>query len=246
MNRQNAQIHSQSFAESQQSNLIDSVNEPPTKGILSQQNINFSPKCSLKLSTVVFVIMSLLFFVCGIPELVAFNQLKDKIVDYTECKDKKLCVVEFNLENDLEFPWIYYKIEGFFANYREYVVSRDLKQLLGKARTEEELKDHCESAYLMSQLGVENKSFSGDDIAGTEIAIPCGSVASSYFKDSFKLYKISDTNKDLPQSEPSLTSIFLNETEISNYYDRKYNYKNGISAQKTQWVDIEHDGKSFT
>jgi hypothetical protein len=50
-------------------------------------------------------------------------------------------------------PKIYYKLENFYANHRNFVKSRNYKQLRGNDLTAAELGTTCDPVLKMSDLG---------------------------------------------------------------------------------------------
>jgi hypothetical protein len=48
-----------------------------------------------------------------------------------------ICKLSFVLEQDLVNPKIYYKLENFYANHRNFVKSRSYKQLRGTVLTKD-------------------------------------------------------------------------------------------------------------
>lgn len=53
-----------------------------------------------------------------------------------ESGSTQICDVSFTIANDLEAPvYIYYQIENFIANSKDYITSRNHKQLMGSPLT---------------------------------------------------------------------------------------------------------------
>lgn len=75
-------------------------------------------------------------------------------------------------------------------------------------------------------------SYNKKALSGNDTAIPCGLVAKSFFQDEFYI-KASDE-----------ISIDIDETKISDPYDRKYNFKNSKDSELTQWIDLSN-GKYY-
>ena len=48
------------------------------------------------------------------------------------CLKSDICTISFSPDKDLEKPKIYYRLENFYANHRNFVKSRSFKQLRGK------------------------------------------------------------------------------------------------------------------
>lgn len=138
----------------------------------------------------------------------------------------------------IEPVFVYYKLTNFYGNFRNYVISRDQYQLYGDDRTLNQLKKSCGDALYVKDVFKNNKdkyfTYDNKPLKETDVAIPCGLVAKSYFQDKFSFSLVSD--------DKSLTSILVNETNISDYYDFNYNFNNRKDSQSTQWLDLK-DGK---
>ena len=104
-----------------------------------------------------FFVIGIAFVAIGVGLLYFTNGIKEKELDYTECKNldnleeecaKTIqdawkpenlsnwkpckCEVPFKLDEDWEGPvYLYYGLTNFYQNHRRYVKSRDEKQLLG-------------------------------------------------------------------------------------------------------------------
>lgn len=79
-----------------------------------------------------------------------------------------------------------------------------------------------------STLSGQFQSYKGKPLNKEDIAKPCGLVAKAFFRDSFTI-------------QSDLKSIFINQTNISNYWDRDVSFKNSKDAFETQWLDY-NDG----
>ena len=55
------------------------------------------------------------------------------------------CEIKFTPTYSLDNPKIYYRLENFFGNHRDFVRSRDWKQLGGKSLNQENLSSKCEA-----------------------------------------------------------------------------------------------------
>ena len=132
--------------------------------------------------------------------LLSSNQVKEKIINYTECPsveypDKKCyqviaeniftrctCKVNFTLDEPFERDvFIYYGLTNFYQNHRRYVRSRDDKQLLG--RLSQNPSGDCEPYDYVEEGNVKKP------------IVPCGAIANSMFNDTF-LLKFQDKKRN--------------------------------------------------
>lgn len=91
-------------------------------------------------------------------------------------KNYTLCTMEFFLPEDLQPPVLYYyRLTRFYQNHRDYINSRDKKQLLGDSVSIDAIRS--------SDCGpLKTRQF----VTGSEqIIFPCGMIANSYFNDTF-------------------------------------------------------------
>jgi len=94
------------------------------------------------------------------------------------------------------------------------------------------LESSCEGAlynYEVNNKTINKTSVGKYALDPNAVAIPCGLIAKSYFRDEFFLYN----NKS--------DSIVINQTNIANADDVKYMFKNRDDWQKTQWIDMENE-----
>ncbi|KAJ0274119.1 hypothetical protein Brms1b_011232 [Colletotrichum noveboracense] len=91
-------------------------------------------------------------------------------------KNYTLCTMEFFLPEELQPPLLYYyRLTNFHQNHREYVNSRDKKQLMGDSVGINAIKS--------SDCGPLKTRQTED--GSEEIIYPCGMIANSYFNDTF-------------------------------------------------------------
>lgn len=85
--------------------------------------------------------------------LSASESLNDIIIRYDDkCLNKVVCNVELTPTVDLVNPKIYYRLENFYANHRDFVKSRSYKQLRGEDDDADE--SSCSPIYLNKDLGI--------------------------------------------------------------------------------------------
>lgn len=84
--------------------------------------------------------------------------------------------------------------------------------------------------YEVISFKENEKHFNTTPLNKDDIAVPCGLIAKSYFRDSYILNHFNSSE-----------DIFINETNIANPNDIKYLFKNTENATKTQWLDMENE-----
>ncbi|KAI8223099.1 hypothetical protein K4K54_006390 [Colletotrichum sp. SAR 10_86] len=91
-------------------------------------------------------------------------------------KNYTLCTMEFFLPEELQPPVLYYyRLTNFHQNHREYVNSRDKKQLMGDSVSINAIKSSDCGPLKTRQI----------EDGSEEIIFPCGMIANSYFNDTF-------------------------------------------------------------
>lgn len=164
------------------------------------------------------------FVSIGIGLMHVNNQVKEVIVDYTDCNNlaaetcssviqqfdefgKPLpCQCTLDLEvgaTDWEGQvFLYYGLTNFYQNHRLYVRSRDDKQLYGDLKSRNE---NCKPLWKKNE---------------THYYAPCGAIANSMFNDSITLQYTKAGEVDNWQPVPVLKRGIAWES------DRKYKFKN--------------------
>lgn len=75
-----------------------------------------------------FGLLSLIFGAIGGTALSRSNSLNEYLIRYDDhCMNQTTCNITFNLPFDLVNPKVYYKLDNFFANHRNFVKSRNFK-----------------------------------------------------------------------------------------------------------------------
>ena len=134
--------------------------------------------------------------------------------------------MNFEINKDLTPPiYVYYKLDKFYNNHREFVKSKDYEQLKGKSLLKEgncgDMKYYKD--YFNGKVPV---SYTGKELSPSSIMNPCGLISASTFNDTISFLKKEET-------------IFINETKISYKSDRKYMFKH--SEKEDQWIDVENE-----
>lgn len=132
---------------------------------------------------------------------------------------------------DLVEPKIYYQLENFYANHRNFVKSRNYKQLRGNHLSASELTT-CEPVVRMSDLGdnIPKLSINNTTLRGDDVAFPCGLIAKYYFNDA---YSLKETEND--------TDIPIDETNIAHSVDKDYKFKLPDNGENVAWLDVTNE-----
>ena len=203
------------------------------KSKFKQQKLpGWRPRPTITTFTVVFISFGVFFLIIGIVMLVLQSKIKEIKYRYDDvCKGNSTCYINFKFEEDIKSKIIiYYQLDNFKQNHRQYINSKNSDQLKGNSVSLQEIINNkdCESAVTNGDIGKGGKiAADGKSILNKdELAIPCGLFAKSYFNDNF-------TNWTLNGEE-----IIPNEKDIAYKKDRD-SYKN-IDLSK-QWVDIGNE-----
>jgi hypothetical protein len=143
----------------------------------------------------------------------------------------------FIVDEDIKGPiFIYYEINNFYGNHRDFIKSKIWSQLKGEINVDSNNNSACEGARLMSEMfdGDETKykTYKNILLNKTSFANPCGLIAKAYFTDEYEI--IDNNNK----------KINITSEGIANEYDKKYvfkRYKN--NPENFQWIDVENGKK---
>jgi len=179
-----------------------------------------------------FFVIGVAFIPIGVGLMYFSNQVKEVIIDYTECTNgaNEICsdVIKKYVDGipqkctcDLEIPkdeigdvdwegqvFLYYGLTNFYQNHRRYVKSRDDKQLYGDLSSS---NDDC-SPFLNNNA--------------SKIYAPCGAIANSLFNDSIQLQSKSGIAAWSP--------VPVTKTGIAWESDKKYKFKNPPTDDNTK------------
>jgi hypothetical protein len=147
----------------------------------------------------------------------------DYLIQYDDvCGDassSEICYLSVILPHDMKSPKVYYKLENFYANHRNFVKSRSYKQQ--RASTTSATSD-CSPVKEMSDLleSEQGYSYGGKKLSGNDTANPCGLIAKYYFQDAYALYETE-----------SMKMINISETGIAHKVDIDYKFKAPSDAE---------------
>jgi len=172
----------------------------------------------------------IVFVVIGVVLIVGAASVFEVEVRYDErcCKafcdeperrqDYNPCYLNFTVDEDVDpTVYLYYKLESFYANHRQFVRSRDDGQLYGTKDLLPNLLD-CEYDRNFAVEGIEKTSFGTYRVGGqynvlSNVISPCGLIAKAWFNDSFEILRGDEV-------------VALDETEISWKTDRVLKFEN--------------------
>ena len=127
--------------------------------------------------------------------------------------------------------FLYYELNNFYTNHRDFVRSKSYPQLRGEVHYDTRTSDRCQGASLVKEIFDNDSSkyisWKGKPLKGDDFANPCGLIAKSFFTDTYKLL---NSNGNV---------IKINETGISNEYDRTYMFKRYNESETKQWINVE-------
>ena len=196
------------------------------------------PVPSFGSTMIIFGIFGVIFLTLGITLYIMSDKIQDSItqydmtdngcgapksIDYNEIKNDpeiNSCKVTLRIDTDIPAPiYVYYQLENFYQNHRRYVKSRSNDQLLGTnlAVDSTEIKD-CDPIITNEQLEFTH-NVNGTLLDPAAAAVPCGLVAKSFFNDTFKLFKETES---ATQGE----EIRIDDSDIAWESDVKHKFKN--------------------
>ena len=189
------------------------------------------PVPTITSSTTTFFIFGTIFIIIGVfisslsKQIVEIKQRYDNVKKYSYGNIK----LEFEIEKNIKPPvMVYYQIDGFYQNHRRYVKSKDDDQLSGKDLTLSQIKKNgnCKPVETNKEMGAV-LNLNSANLDQDDVAIPCGLLARSFFRDNFTLFNDKQEKID------------INEKNIIYGADRK-KFKNTKDLSK-QWIDMEDE-----
>jgi len=83
---------------------------------------------TFRCAVICYVLLAALLGGFGALCLTSAMANNDLLIRYDDkCNGLAICTIQFKPEKDLESPKIYYKLENFYANHRNFVKSRSYK-----------------------------------------------------------------------------------------------------------------------
>ena len=193
------------------------------------------PVPTITSTTITFISFGIIFIIIGIIILIYSNKIHEVSVRYDlECHDlnNATCEKEIKIDKKIEKKvMVYYQLNNFYQNHRRYVKSKSDDQLKGKDVSLKSIKDSgdCDPVITNKEMGVGGqRSAKGVSILkDEELAIPCGLIAKSYFKDLFELF------------DDGGQKIEIDEKDIAWKADKELKYKNNDLDK--QWIDMTNE-----
>jgi hypothetical protein len=165
------------------------------------------------------------------------------------------CNLVFNITEKIPNPsYIYYELENFYMNHRDFVNSKIFKQLRGEVEVSSNNNSKCNGAIYMKDIYEHvnsNKTYHieklkmgrENDLNPNDFSIPCGLIAKAYFNDEYQLYK---KDKDFTNSNLNPNKrIDIIEKGIANEYDVDHMFKNFENWKSKQWLDITNGNLNY-
>lgn len=146
----------------------------------------------------------------------------------SNCQPNSVCTVSFSLGSSLKAPvFLLYKLDNFYQNHRRYIQSKSNEQLLGQAITTSQASI-CAPFITNAQMKV-SRSWGGVALDPNAVASPCGSIAYTFYNDTFSL------------SSASGVSFAIDESSISWPNDVYGKYRRAENSSATQWIDPQNE-----
>ena len=189
------------------------------------------PVPTITSTTITFVSFGIIFIIIGIIILIYSNKIHEVSIRYdTLCTSiNTKCEATIKIDKKIEKDvMVYYQINNFYQNHRRYVKSKSDDQLKGKTVSLKSIKDSgdCDPVITNSEMDV-SESITGKTLDPDDVAVPCGLIAKSFFRDTFSL-------KDDKNNE-----IEIDSNDIAWKADRELKYKNGDKDK--QWIDMTNE-----
>lgn len=129
-------------------------------------------------------------------------------------------------------PKLYYQLENFYANHRNFVKSRNFQQLRGIWLESSSLTS-CSPVQTMEQLTSSTtlkRAIDGTILKSTDPAYPCGLIAKYYFSDTFAMF------------DSSKKSVSISEKGIAHSVDINNKFKlTETNPQSRAWLDVTNE-----
>ena len=129
-------------------------------------------------------------------------------------------------------PKVYYRLDNFYANYRQYIRSRDWKQLRGIDQPYAISVPKCDPVFINDNLLDEHwykqTELSVFPFKGNNTANPCGLIAKYRFDDQF--VSISDRNG---------LDITIDDSNIAHSLEEKrFVINDDVKLRGDYWTDV--------
>jgi hypothetical protein len=142
-----------------------------------------------------------------------------------KCSGQVSCTVKFTPDVTLKSPNLYYEIENFYGNHRNFVKSLSYSQLRGN---EDASTSSCDPIEKNKDVSTDLKALDGTKLPENGKANPCGLRAKYIFTDTYTMSKGS-------------TPVPIDETKISHSVDRNSKFQRPDNYRSIQWNDTANE-----
>lgn len=199
--------------------------------VLRQELKSYTPNCNIKFAIFSYVILIILFLAFGLPILIISSKIIEVSMDFTDCLSL-VCSHSFTVNDTISPPiYLYYEIDNFYSNHRYYQKSKVVDQLRGRLHVDSLGNIDCKGAIYVYEMFDNDTSkyhtYTGESLKAEDYANPCGLIAKSYYND---------TNFHLNNTRGE--DWFINETYITNAYDRKFVFGQIANSTSIQWINV--------
>ncbi|EGR32922.1 ligand-effect modulator 3 LEM3 family protein, putative [Ichthyophthirius multifiliis] len=241
-------------------NLPQKVNIQQEKKDFTQQEeeeLNQWKSSNKLFGGTIYLVSGLYLLIAGIIFAIKNEEVIEYKVNYgilDKClnpSETSICEFILQIEQTMKQPiFVYYEMKNFNQNHQIYLESYDYSQLYSNSndslnsnrckpfRTNMDLNEKFQKQINQNNPSKEiilknlnGKIFQNSQL--NDVAFPCGLRAFTIFNDEYKIYN-SEVQK---QNE-----IFVNSTNISWNYDKKYMKNlNTQDYKDKQWLDLEDE-----
>ena len=193
------------------------VTKKPKDTALKQQRVPaWQPIYSVGFVVPSFFLIGIAFLPIGIGMLSMSNTIREKVIPYTDCKNKDgafckdiimnqnavdrdcYCNITFDIDTEWKGDvFIFYSLTNFYQNHRRYLRSWNKHQLLGEVDPEEwgidkDGTDDCDPYKICDDAesccnGAKGQGRCDYKLPNETFYFPCGAVANSLFSDVISL-----------------------------------------------------------
>ena len=202
---------------------------------------------------ITFSFFGIAFIFLGVVLLIYSKKIKSEELDYTDCKEDKNCTRNIIIKEDISKPvYVYYQLDGFFQNSRRYVKSKEVAQLTGDKPYS---KENCDPVETNEEMGFSNETKSMNNetyLNPSDIAIPCGLMAKTFFNDYF-IFSINGDKIDVDQKNIAFDKdkkLYAKEpdpsrqwTNITDEHFLVWMRPSGLPNPRKLWGKIDRDLK---
>lgn len=134
------------------------------------------------------------------------------------------CTINFRVDETIKDPYIYYELENFYGNHRNFVKSLSYSQLRADTTSSESTCSPIEENEDVSNplLALDGSTLNNDGDAN-----PWGLIAKYHFSDVFAL----------EETSPTAQTINIDSFKISHSVDRNSRFKRPKNNRSIQYVD---------